>query len=124
MATHSFSLMPFCISADAMENQKPNVAVPLRFLRFPDGRTTEAYFQVHIPSEYASAPVLRLIYDTEDGETGDIRVTAEVMAVSDGELANADSFDTANAANAASLASRRNLITTDVSTPHLRAASA
>lgn len=97
MATHSVSLMPLFTGGDAMENSVPGAAVPLRFLRFPKERQTEAYFQLHVPSEYASGEKLGLIYDSEDGEAGDVYFTAEVMAVSDGEKANAASFDTANA---------------------------
>ena len=98
MSTESLPLMPCLIAGDAMDNQVPNADVPLRFLRFPKERQTEAIFQFMAPSNYASGAVLNLVYDTEDGESGDIRVTAEVMAVSNGELANALSFDTANAA--------------------------
>jgi len=97
MATHSVPLMPLYIGGDAPMNQMPFPDVPLRFILFPKERQTEAYFQLHVPSEYASGAKLGMIYDTLDGEAGDIRGTIEVMAVSDGEDASADSFDTANA---------------------------
>lgn len=97
MATNTMSLKPHCIDGSAAENQKPNVANPLSFFRFFDGKSRDLTFQFRVPGDYASGAHLELIYDTEDGETGDIRLTAEVMCVSDGELANADSFATASA---------------------------
>ncbi|HZK06398.1 MAG TPA: hypothetical protein VFC82_11235 [Actinomycetaceae bacterium] len=96
MATENLPLMPHLTEATAMENAVANAAVPLQFIRFPQDRQTEAIFQFMAPSNYASGATLNLIYDTEDGEAGDIRMTAEVMAVSDGEAANVASFDTAN----------------------------
>jgi len=97
MSTQNLQLMPCLIGGDAMVNQVPGAAVPLRFLRFPKERQTEAIFQFMAPSNYASGATLNVIYDTEDGEAGDIRYTVEVMCVSDTEAANVASFDTANA---------------------------
>lgn len=98
MAIAAISLKQHEVGGSAPRNQLANVAVPLEFWRFFADRQTEVIFQFRAPSDLASGSALKLIYDTIKGETGDIRLTVEVMCVSDGELANAASFDTANAA--------------------------
>lgn len=98
MAIAAISLKPHSLGGSAAWNQVPGAAVPLSFFRFFKEKQREILFQFRAPSDLASGSALKLIYDTEDGETGAIYLTAEVMCVGDGELANAASFDTANAA--------------------------
>lgn len=74
-------------------------AAPYReFWRFPKDFQRTLIFQFTAPDDYLDTPTLRIIYDTLDEEAGDIRVTAEVLANSDGEDMEAAEYDTANAA--------------------------
>lgn len=68
-----------------------------------DAATDEScLWQFRMPTNYSSAPVLKIQYSMNSATSGAVYFQASVMAVSDGDAAdiNTDSYDTANSGNA------------------------
>lgn len=68
-----------------------------------DASTSETmHWTFRMPSDYASAPVLKLQYSMASATSGTIEFEAAIMAVSDGDAAavDTDSYDTANTGSA------------------------
>lgn len=63
---------------------------------FDDTTPEGAYWTFRMPSDYSSSPVLKLVYSMASATTGTIEFEASIWAVSDGEDADTESYDTVN----------------------------
>lgn len=63
---------------------------------FDASQTESILFQFKMPSDYASAPVLKLQYAMASAVADKIDLEVDVMAVADGEDIDSASFDTIN----------------------------
>lgn len=67
-----------------------------------DGTTDElCSWHFIMPANYASAPVLKVLYSSEAGTSTSEAMEAEVMAVVDGADLDTDNYDTVNVSDAA-----------------------
>ncbi len=65
-------------------------------LLFAADSTESALFQFRVPTDYSSAPVLKLIYSMASATADKVDIEVEVMSVADGEDVDTSSFDTLN----------------------------
>lgn len=66
-----------------------------------DDSTDEPFlFTFRMPENYASAPVAKMQYSMGTATSGNVILAVEVMAVTDAEDIDTDSFDTANTSSA------------------------
>lgn len=63
---------------------------------FDDTTPEGIYFQFRMPSDFASAPVLKLVYSMDTATSGTIEFEASVWAATDGEDVDTESYDTIN----------------------------
>lgn len=89
-----FSILPAGFDATSPAGIVYENSVP--HLTFDDTTPEGAYWTFRMPSEYSSSPVLKLIYSMASATTGTIEFEASVWAVSDGEDADTESYDTIN----------------------------
>ena len=62
-----------------------------------DAATAEGiYWVFRMPSDYSSAPLLKLVYSMASATSGTIEFEASIWAVSDGEDGDTESYDTVN----------------------------
>ena len=75
-------------------------AVP--HLLFDDTTSEIVYWVFRLPSDFSSAPVLKVQYTAASATTGTFGVSVSIMAVTDGDAADVDSesYDTANSPTA------------------------
>ena len=67
-----------------------------RMLLFDDTVDEIIYYTFRMPQDYASAPVLKFQYSMASATTLEVIIGCEVMAVTDGEDVDTDSYDTVN----------------------------
>lgn len=65
-------------------------------LLFDDTADEICYWRFRVPANYASAPVLKLLYSMASATTLEVIVGAELWANADGEAAGAENYDTVN----------------------------
>ncbi len=67
-------------------------------LLFDDTTSELVYWVLRLPSDFSSAPVLKVQYTMASATSGTFGVSVSIMAVSDGDAADVDteSYDTAN----------------------------
>lgn len=65
---------------------------------FDDTTIEGVYWTFRLPSDYSSAPVLKMVYSMASATTGTIEMDAAIWAASDGEDVDTPSYDTANSA--------------------------
>lgn len=65
-------------------------------LLFDDTTPEGVYFQFRMPSDFSSAPVLKLVYSMVSATTGTIEFEVSVWAATDGEDVDTESYDTVN----------------------------
>jgi hypothetical protein len=63
---------------------------------FATDSTEEALYQIELPENYSSGPVLKLKYAMASATTGKVDMEAKIMAIADGEDIDTGSFDTLN----------------------------
>jgi len=71
------------------ENSVPHIL-------FDDTTPEGVYFQFRMPSDFSSAPVLKLVYSMASAITGTIEFEASIWAATDGEDVDTESYDTVN----------------------------
>ncbi len=77
----------------------------LPHLLFDDTTSELVYWVFRVPSDYSSAPLLKVQYSMASATTGTFGVSVSLMAVSDGDSADVDteSYDTANSPSASTV---------------------
>jgi len=71
------------------ENSVPHIL-------FDDTTPEGIYFQFRMPSDFSSAPVLKLVYSMASAITGTIEFEVSIWAATDGEDVDTESYDTVN----------------------------
>ena len=66
------------------------------YLTFQDTTDELCIWTFRMPANYSSAPVAKIQYSMATATTLEVIVAVEIMAVSDGEDVDTDSYDTAN----------------------------
>ena len=71
-------------------------------LLFDDTTSELVYWSLRLPSDFSSAPVLKVQYSAASATSGTFGVSVSIMAVTDGDTADVDaeSYDTANSPTA------------------------
>lgn len=74
-------------------------------LLFDDTTSELVYWVFRLPSDFSSAPVLKVQYTMVSATSGTFGVSVSIMAVSDGDSADVDSesYDTANSPSASTV---------------------
>lgn len=67
---------------------------------FDDTTSEIVYWYFELPDDFASSPVLNVKFTMVSATTGTYGVSVSVMAVTDGEASDAESYDTANSPTA------------------------
>lgn len=74
-------------------------------LLFDDTTSEIVYWMLRLPSDFSSAPVLKVQYTMASATSGTFGVSVSIMAVTDGDAADVDteSYDTANSPTASTV---------------------
>ena len=74
-------------------------------LLFDDTTSELVYWVFRLPSDFSSAPVLKVQYSAASATSGTFGVSVSIMAVTDGDAADVDSesYDTANSPSASTV---------------------
>lgn len=90
------------LGAELDDTNPPGVSfVSSRRMLLFDADTDEIiYYTFRMPQDYSSAPVLKFQYSMASATSGNVIVGCEVMAVTDGEAVDSDSYDTVNTSSA------------------------
>ncbi len=77
----------------------------LPHLLYDDTTSELVYWVFRLPSDFSSAPLLKVQYTMASATTGTFGVSVSIMAVSDGDAADVDteSYDTANSPSASTV---------------------
>lgn len=95
MATASI-LLP--VPADFDDTVPPGLIFEnsIPHLLFDDTVDELCYWRFRVPADFASDPVLKLLYSMENATTNEVIVGAECWSVTDGEATETESYDTVN----------------------------
>lgn len=77
---------------------------------FDDGTDELLVWTFRMPENYSSSPVAKIQYSMASATTNEVVLAVEIMAVSDGEDVDTDSFDTANASSATTVPGTAGLV--------------
>lgn len=95
MATGTYSLpIPGDFDATVPPGLEFQNNIPV--LLFDDTVDEICYWRFRVPVDYASAPVLKVLYSMASATTLEVIIGAELWSNADGEDAGAESYDTVN----------------------------
>lgn len=81
-----------------------------RVLLFDDDTDEIIYYTFRMPQDYSSGLTLKFQYSMVSATTNEVIIGCEVMAVSDGEDVDTDSYDTVNTSSATTVPGTAGLI--------------